>query len=338
VFVTALYSFRLVFMTFHGPERFRHPEDVHTSAKDKSVGHEEAEQQPSAAGKDGHGAVTGAASHGHAASAHAVAASAHDAGHGAAASVGHGTASHGVAAAVSAHGTDAHAPAIAAHGAVAGHVASHAPAAAAHAHDDHAHDDHGHHGPIEPHESPLVVTGPLIALAIPSLLIGYLTVGPVLFGGYFGDAIRVLEPNDVVGELGKDFQSPAQMALHGFAAPTFWLAAAGVFFAWLFFLKNPKWADAWAKALSPIRNLLLNKYYFDWFNEKILSTLARGLGFTLWKAGDEVLIDGALVNGSAATVGWIGSIVRRVQNGYLYAYAFWMVIGLAVMLGWFLVR
>jgi len=282
VFVTALYSFRLVFMTFHGPERFRHPEDVHTSAKDKSVGHEEQEQQPSAAGKDGHGAVTGAASH--------------------------------------------------------GHVASHAPAAAAHVHDDHAHDDHGHHGPIEPHESPLVVTGPLIALAIPSLLIGYLTVGPVLFGGYFGDAIRVLEPNDVVGELGKDFQSPAQMALHGFAAPTFWLAAAGVFFAWLFFLKNPKWADAWAKALSPIRNLLLNKYYFDWFNEKILSTLARGLGFTLWKAGDQVLIDGALVNGSAATVGWIGSIVRRVQNGYLYAYAFWMVIGLAVMLGWFLVR
>ena len=92
------------------------------------------------------------------------------------------------------------------------------------------------------------------------------------------------------------------------------------------------------KTLAPIRNLLLNKYYFDWFNEKILSTFARGLGFTLWKAGDQVLIDGALVNGSAATVSWFGSIVRRVQNGYLYAYAFWMVIGLAVMLGWFLVR
>ena len=279
VFVTALYSFRLVFMTFHGPERFRQTDAGH--------GHETA--------------VTPAAP--------AVSATA------------------GVHAS---HGADSHG-----HGA-----ASHAPAVAAHAHDDHAHDDHGHHGPIEPHESPLVVTGPLIALAIPSLLIGYLTVGPVLFGGYFGDAIRVLEPNDVVGELGKEFQSPAQMAFHGFgfAPPTFWLAAAGVFFAWLFFLKKPEWADAWAKALAPIRNLLLNKYYFDWFNEKILSTLARGLGFTLWKAGDQVLIDGALVNGSAATVGWIGSIVRRVQNGYLYAYAFWMVIGLAVMLGWFLVR
>src|SRR4051812_6212109 len=320
VFVTALYSFRLVFMTFHGPERFRHTDAGH--------GHETA--------------VTPAAP--------AVSATAGvHASHGT--SAGHDTASHGLAAATSAHSTDA--PAAAGHGSgahgiaasahdgghgTAGHAASHAPAAAAHAHDDHAHDDHGHHGPVEPHESPLVVTGPLIALAIPSLLIGYLTVGPVLFGGYFGDAIRVLEPNDVVGELGKEFQSPAQMALHGFAAPTFWLAAAGVLFAWLFFLKNPKWADACAKTLAPIRNLLLNKYYFDWFNEKILSTFARGLGFTLWKAGDEVLIDGALVNGSAATVGWIGSIVRRVQNGYLYAYAFWMVIGLAVMLGWFLVR
>jgi NADH-quinone oxidoreductase subunit L len=287
VFVTALYSFRLVFMTFHGPERFRQTDAGH--------GHETA--------------VTPAAP--------AVSATS-----GEHASHGHGTDSHGVAAAASAHGTDAHAPA-----------AAHASAPA-----DHAHDDHGHPGPIEPHESPLVVTGPLIALAIPSLLIGFFTAGPILFGGYFGDSIRVLEQNDVVGELGKEFQSPAMMALDSFKHPTLYLAAAGVFFAWLFFLKNPKWADAWAKTLSPIRNLLLNKYYFDWFNEKILSTFARGLGLTLWKAGDQVLIDGALVNGSAATVSWIGSIVRRVQNGYLYAYAFWMVIGLAVMLGWFLVR
>jgi len=205
-----------------------------------------------------------------------------------------------------------------------------------HAHD--AHDDHAHHGPVEPHESPAVVTGPLIALAIPSVVIGALTVGPVLFGGYFGDSIRVLEKNDVLAELGKDFQTPTMMALHGFAGAPFWLAAAGVFTAWLFFMYRPAWAEAAARTFAPIRNLLLNKYYFDWFNEKILSTFARGLGFTLWKGGDQVLIDGVLVNGSAATVGWIGSIVRRVQNGYLYSYAFWMVIGLAVLLGWFLVR
>jgi len=238
VFVTALYTFRMIFLTFHGPERFRHA--------------------------DAHGTVAGA------------------------------------------HGSDAH-----------------------------GHDDHG---PVEPHESPLVVTGPLIALAIPSVVIGALTAGPILFGGYFGDSIRVLEKNDVIAELGKEFQSPVQMALHGFAGAPFWLAAAGVLTAWLFFLRRPQWADATARKLAPIRNLLLNKYYFDWFNEKVLAALARGLGFTLWKGGDEVLIDGVLVNGSAATVSWFGSIVRRVQNGYLYAYAFWMVIGLAVMLGWFLVR
>jgi NADH-quinone oxidoreductase subunit L len=263
VFVTALYTFRMIFMTFHGPERFREVEAGHA----------------------------------------------------------HETSATPAAPATTA---SSHAP------------AAHAPAAVAHAADDHGHDDH--HGPIEPHESPLVVTIPLIALAIPSLVIGYLTAGPILFGGYFGDAIRTLEKNDVVAELGKEFQGPGQMALHGFAGVPFWLAAAGVLTAWLFFLHRPQWAAAWARTLSPVRNLLLNKYYFDWFNEKILSAFARGLGFTLWKAGDQVLIDGALVNGSAATVSWFGSIVRRVQNGYLYAYAFWMVIGLAVMLGWFLVR
>jgi NADH-quinone oxidoreductase subunit L len=248
VFVTALYTFRMIFMTFHGPERFRHADEAHTSSHDKSAGH--APTPPAG--------------------------------------------------------------------------------------DDHGHDDH--HGPVEPHESPLVVTIPLIALAIPSVLIGALTAGPILFGGYFGDSIRVLEQNDVVAELGKDFQGPGQMAWHGFTGAPFWLAAAGVLTAWLFFLYRPQWAAAWARTLAPIRTLLLNKYYFDWFNEKILSAFARGLGFTLWKAGDEVLIDGALVNGSAATVSWFGSIVRRVQSGYLYSYAFWMVIGLAVMLGWFLVR
>jgi NADH-quinone oxidoreductase subunit L len=240
VFVTALYTFRMIFMTFHGPERFRNSE-----AK---------------------------------------------------------------------------------------------PSAAEHGHDD-SH-DHGHdgHGPIEPHESPWVVTVPLIALAIPSIFIGMLTAGPVLFGGYFGDAIRVLERNDVVQELGHEFNGPWQMFLEGFTSAPFWLAAAGVFVAWLFFLKKPQWADAAARIFSPIRTLLLNKYYFDWFNENVLSALARGLGFTLWKAGDQVLIDGVLVNGSATAIGWFGSILRRVQNGYLYAYAFWMVIGLAALLGWFLVR
>jgi NADH-quinone oxidoreductase subunit L len=317
VFVTALYTFRMIFMTFHGPERFRHADEVHTSSHDKSVGHEETEETPSAADAGhGSGAHGGSAAHGTPDGAASHSSSANDAG-------AHAAAAH---AATAAHGGDAHG------------ASGHSSAPPSRASDTHGHDDHGHHGPIEPHESPFVVTLPLIALAIPSLFIGFFTVGPVLFGGYFGDAIRVLEKNDVLAELGKDFQSPTVMALHGFAGAPFWLAAAGVVSAWLFFLYRPQWADAWARALAPIRTLLLNKYYFDWFNEKVLSAFARGLGFTLWKGGDQVLIDGMLVNGSAATVSWFGSIVRRLQSGYLYVYAFWMVIGLAAMLGWFLVR
>jgi NADH-quinone oxidoreductase subunit L len=249
VFITALYTFRMIFMTFHGPERFRNPEQVKVSSHDKSSGHEEKDEKPASDN----------------------------------------------------------------------------------------HDDHGHHA-VEPHESPAVVTIPLIALAIPSFAIGFLTAGPVLFGGYFGDAIRVLEKNDVVQELGRDFNGPWQMGLEGLTSAPFWLAAAGVLTAWVFFLMRPQWAATAARVLSPVRTLLINKYYFDWFNEKVLAALARGLGFTFWKAGDQVLIDGLLVNGSAATVSWVGSVLRRVQSGYLYAYAFWMVIGLAALLGWFLVR
>ena len=111
-----------------------------------------------------------------------------------------------------------------------------------------------------------------------------------------------------------------------------------MFFAWLFFLKMPSLADSFEKALGGLKKVLVNKYYFDWFNEKVIAAATRGIGTGLWKAGDQGLIDGALVNGTAHTVGWIGSIVRRVQSGYLYAYAFWMVIGLAVLLGWFFIR
>ena len=204
------------------------------------------------------------------------------------------------------------------------------------AHDQPAHDhDHGDH---TPHESPAVVTIPLIALAIPSIIIGFLTVGAVLYGGYFGDAIKVLEKNDVLHEMAAEFHGPAATALHGFLQPPFWLAAAGVFCAWLFFLKKPSLADSFEKALGGLKKVLVNKYYFDWFNEKVIAAATRGIGAGLWKVGDQGLIDGALVNGTAHTVGWVGSVVRRVQSGYLYAYAFWMVIGLAVLLGWFFIR
>jgi NADH-quinone oxidoreductase subunit L len=194
-----------------------------------------------------------------------------------------------------------------------------------------------HHGEGHaPHESPAVVTLPLIALAIPSVFIGLLTVGPVLFGSYFGSSIFVLPGNNVVAKVGEEFSGATLSALRGFASPPFWFAAAGVLTAWVFFLKRPALADAAARRFAGLRRLLNHKYYFDWFNEQVVAALARGIGTGLWKGGDQFLIDGAMVNGTASAVGWFGTVVRRVQSGYLYSYAFWMMIGLALLLGWFL--
>ena len=207
-----------------------------------------------------------------------------------------------------------------------------------HAHDDHGHDDHGHGHGGTPHESPWVVTLPLILLAVPAVAIGYLTVQPLLFGGFFGDAIQVLEKNDVVRELASHFHGPASFALEAPLHPPFWLALAGVLVAWFTVLKRPHALDGLASAVAPLRRVLDNKYYFDWFNENVLAAGSRALGRIFWKAGDQTLIDGALVNGSAGLVGALAGVVRRVQTGYLYTYAVWMVIGLALLLGWFLLR
>jgi NADH-quinone oxidoreductase subunit L len=207
-----------------------------------------------------------------------------------------------------------------------------------HAHDhaqEHAGAEHGGHA-LEPHESPWVVTLPLIALAIPSVLIGALTVGPVLFGSYFGSSIFVLPANNVVARVGEEFSGATAAGLHGLLSAPFALALAGVVVAWVFFLWRPQLADAAARRFSGLRRLLTQKYYFDWFNEHVVAAAARGIGTGLWKGGDQVLIDGALVNGTAHAVGWFGGVVRRVQSGYLYSYAFWMMIGLALLLGWFL--
>ncbi|HSY07522.1 MAG TPA: NADH-quinone oxidoreductase subunit L [Steroidobacteraceae bacterium] len=238
VFITALYTFRMLFMTFHGPERFR------------AVAH-------------------------------------HEGGH-----------------------TDEH------------------------GHEDAAHPEAGSHA--DPEESPAVVTVPLIALAIPSVVIGFMTVGTVLYGNYFGDSIRVLKKNAVMDELARDYHGPVAFALHALTGPTFWMALAGVVIAWLFFLKRPQLAEATARHWSIVRGVLVNKYYFDWFNEKIIAVGALLLGRGLWHGGDQAVIDGGFVDGTASTIGRAGRLVRRVQSGYLYSYAFWMIIGLAVLLGWFL--
>ncbi len=258
VFITAFYSFRLVFMTFHGAERFA------------SAAH---------------------ADHGH--------------DHGAQAAAAH--ASHG---AHDAHGSDS-----------AGH-------------DDH----HGHHGPITPHESPWVVTLPLILLAIPSLVIGWLTIGPVLFGGYFGNAILVEEAHDVLGEMAKEFHGPVGFIVHALKHPPVYLALAGVAAAWFLYIKRPDLPPKIAARFNALYQLLAHKFYFDEAYQAVFAAGSRGMGKALWRVGDMALIDGVMVNGSARLVGWVAGMLRRVQTGFLYHYAFAMIVGLSALLAWFVLR
>ena len=188
------------------------------------------------------------------------------------------------------------------------------------------------------HESPAVVTIPLILLAIPSALIGWMTVEPVLFGGYFDGAIQVLPANDVLRHIGEEFHGSGALVGSALASPAVWIAAAGVFAAWLFFHKYPAWADGAERRFKWLHTILIDKYGFDWFNEHVIMKAARGLGSGLWRGGDEMLIDGALVNGSARIVGWLGSVARYAQSGYLYHYAFAMILGLASLLLWLIWR
>ncbi len=196
-----------------------------------------------------------------------------------------------------------------------------------------------HHTQEHLHESPWVVTVPLILLAIPSALIGWFTVEPVLFGGYFGGAIHVLPANDVLTRVGEEFHgSPSEFMWAAFGSLPVWLAALGVFTAWWFFLKNPALADSAERRFKWLHTLLVNKYGFDWFYENVIVAGARLLGGGLWRFGDQIVIDDGLVNGSARTVGWLGSVMRYAQSGYLYHYAFAMILGLASFLMWLLWR
>ena len=200
--------------------------------------------------------------------------------------------------------------------------------------DDHGgHDDHGH--AHTPHESPWVVTAPLVLLAVPSVLIGFLTIQPMLYGDFFKDAIFVdAAKHPAMAELAEGFHGAAAMALHGLTTLPFWLAVAGVVVAWWFYLKQPAIPAAIDARLKPLRTLLENKYYFDWFNEHVLARGARLLGLGLWKGGDVGLIDGAIVNGSARAVGALAGVVRQVQTGHLYWYALVMVLGTFGLLTW----
>ncbi|MFP3565842.1 NADH-quinone oxidoreductase subunit L [Paraburkholderia sp. SIMBA_030] len=243
VFVTALYSFRMYFMVFHGEERFRNP-PVHNGA---------------------HGAE--AAAHGH--------------------------------------------------------------------NDSHAHDAHG--DAHVPHETPWVVWVPLVLLAIPSVVIGAIAVGPILFGDFFQHGVAfdkvifIGENHPALEEMSHEFVSWSQMGLHSVAGLPVWLALAGVVVAWFLYLVRPELPAAIKRAFGPVYTLLDNKYYMDKINEVVFARGAVAIGRGLWKEGDVVVIDG-IVNGSARFIGWFAGVIRFLQSGYIYHYAFAMIIGMLGLL------
>src|SRR5471030_715388 len=246
VFVGGLYSFRLIFYTFHGEERF----------------------------------------------------AAHESGHG--------------------HAADDH-----------GHDARHGAAV-----DDHGHDaGHDH----VPHESPAVVTLPLILLAIPSVAAGW-TIGSVLYGGYFGSAIFIAPEHEGLAEMAREFHGVTEMMLHGLASLPFWFALAGAATAWYLYIARPDLPAVLRRKAGVLVTILEEKYGFDRFNDWFFAGGARALGGALWKIGDVAIIDGFMVNGTARVVGWLGGMVRLFQSGYIYQYAFTMIIGVFVLLTWWFLR
>jgi NADH-quinone oxidoreductase subunit L len=248
VFVTAFYSFRLLFLAFHGPERFHHAK----------AGHEaEAEH-------------------------------------------------------------DAHA-----------HEASSATGEEP--------DPHGHAGG-PPRESPWVITGPLVLLALPSIYAGWMYMEPMLFGNWFGDSIFVREPHAVIAELKQDWHGAVPFVLHGFTSAPFWLAIAGIATATYLYLVNPALPEKITTRFRAIYALLDNKYYFDRFNDWFFAGGARGVGRFASNVGDRTIIDGLVVNGTARLIGVFSRVFRRIQSGYVYHYAFVMIVGVFGLLYWWGVR
>ncbi len=207
----------------------------------------------------------------------------------------------------------------------------------AHGHDDHGHDDHGygHHGG-KPHESPWVVTLPLILLAIPSVFVGAWAVDPMVFGKFFDGVIKVLpQQHPAMHVLSEEWHGWVAYGLHAFQTLPFWLVVAGFVISWYCYLINPKVPAAIKANLSGVNKILENKYYVDWFNEQVIARGLRCLGRGLWQTGDRGIIDGILINGSARVVGWVAAISRHLQSGFIYHYAFAMIIGVMALVTFF---
>ena len=202
--------------------------------------------------------------------------------------------------------------------------------------DAHHGDHHGHDDHHEPHESPWVVTVPLVLLAIPSVVVGFMFIQPMLFGDFFNDVIFVdAAKHPAMAKLGEIFHGPVAMALHGLQTAPFWLALAGVALSYYMYMVNPALPAGIKARVQPLYRLLENKYYLDWINENILAKGARALGVGLWKVGDQAIIDGGVVNGSWKLVGAISGVVRWVQSGFIFHYALVMILGVFALMTWF---
>ncbi len=219
-----------------------------------------------------------------------------------------------------------------------------------HGHDDHAHadpapaaghaevkshaaeepDHHEMHGP--PHESPWVVTLPLILLAIPSVVVGALAIGPMLYGGWFDGAIMKTATMEA---MAKEYHGALAMVTLGLTSAPFWLALSGLVLAWFLYIKRPDLPAVIKKRLGIIPTILERKYGFDDFNDWFFAGGARKLGTGLWSWGDKTIIDGIMVNGTAKVIGWFAGRARLAQTGYIYHYAFAMIFGVFAILTWF---
>lgn len=194
----------------------------------------------------------------------------------------------------------------------------------------------GHHGG-PPRESPWVVTVPLVLLAIPSVYSGWTYIEPMLLGDFFGASIVVLPEHRALWEFKNEWRGLGAFVQHGVLSMPFWLALAGIVAAWYLYLVRPELPARVAARASGLYTLLTNNYYFDAFNEWFFAGGARRVGGLLANVGDGKVIEG-LVNGSARLVGWSAALLRHLQSGYVYQYAFTMIIGLFALLTWWVIR
>ena len=187
------------------------------------------------------------------------------------------------------------------------------------------------------HETPAVVTVPLILLAIPSVVVGWVFVEPMLYGSHYGDSIVVSQAHDVLGRMRASWHGAGAMVLHAFVTVPFWLTLFGAVTAWYLWCRRPDVPERIAERFRTVHTVLTRKYYFDELYESVLAVLGRAVGGGLWQVGDVRIIDGLMVNGSARGIGWLSGVVRRVQTGLLYHYAFAMIIGLLLLVSLFVV-